>query len=75
MERAKLLILQTECALFFEENPYAFETVKGLATRLGRPVEDLESVLENLTHLCILRKTGDGLHAYYQYIEPQILSV
>lgn len=71
MNAAKLLLIQTECTLFFEENRFAIETERGLAMRLGRKAEDLAIVLEMLTAKSILQKSGEGEFTYYRYQLPK----
>jgi hypothetical protein len=62
--------LQIECTLFFQENPYTFETLEGLAVRLGRNLEDLRPVLDNLVESSILEVIGSGAQSIYRYIQP-----
>lgn len=62
--------LQVECTYFFEENPYAMETVQSLATRLGRSAEYLEAVLQELVSLTILSRVGAGEESIYRYNQP-----
>ncbi|MFC5986140.1 hypothetical protein ACFPXP_06805 [Marinicrinis lubricantis] len=73
MSQARLLSLQAECSLYFEENPYSIENEQGLALRLGRRREDLMPVLERLTSLSILQRVGEGEHAYYKYNQPDVI--
>jgi hypothetical protein len=61
------LPIQEEVTSFFEENPFAYETIAGLSLRLGRNVTDLESGLNKLVSLAILKKMGDGARAIYCY--------
>lgn len=74
MEKTELLPLQMECTLFFQENPHTFETVGGIALRLGRKPEDIGPILDNLVALSILEKIGDGDNAIFRYIQPEIMS-
>lgn len=67
------MLLQVECTYFFEENPYAIETKKSLALRLGRSADDLEPVLNNLVSLTILTRSGDGEDSIYRYNRPMII--
>lgn len=67
------LMLQTECTLFFEENPYTFETVAGLATRLGRKEEHIQPVLDLLVRLSILSQLGTEGRAIYHYNQPDTM--
>jgi hypothetical protein len=69
------LMLQTECTLFFEENPYALETVEGLANRLGRKIEHIQPVLERLVQLSILSQVGVQKHVLYRYSQPDSLEI
>ncbi|MEG9295806.1 hypothetical protein V6B33_05050 [Mangrovibacillus sp. Mu-81] len=62
--------LQIECTLFFQENPYTFETLEGLAVRLGRNLEDLRPVLDALVENTILEVIGTGAQSIYRYIQP-----
>jgi hypothetical protein len=66
------LMLRTECNLFFQENPYAYETIEGLAIRLGRKADHLRPIVEELVSLSILEKIGDGERSIFRYIEPEI---
>ncbi|GAB7389250.1 hypothetical protein BSNK01_30880 [Bacillaceae bacterium] len=66
------LIIQTECLLFFEENPHAYETAEGLAWRLGRKVEHIQPVLKQLVELSILSQIGTGERALYRYSQPDV---
>lgn len=72
MESSKFLPLQMECTLFFQENPYAFETVDGLALRLGRKVEHLVPVLKYLVSTSILEEITNGDNPIYHYVQPDI---
>nr|WP_275980361.1 hypothetical protein [Halalkalibacter alkaliphilus] len=56
--------------MFFQENPYAYETVKGLAARLGRNTDDLMGVLDQLVSTMVLEVIGTGESAIYRYIQP-----
>ncbi|QOY36678.1 hypothetical protein AWH56_003110 [Anaerobacillus isosaccharinicus] len=62
--------LQVECTMFFQENPYAYETVQGLEIRLGRKAEDLSVVLSQLVDSMILEIIGTGESAIYRYVQP-----
>lgn len=73
MSQAKLLSLQAECLLFFEQNPYTIENEEGISIRLGRNLQDLSSVLERLTELSILQRMGEGEEAYYRYNLPEVM--
>lgn len=64
------LKVQTECSLFFEENPYAYETVDGLADRLGRRSEHILPALNQLVALSILEQIGTEENALYHYLQP-----
>ncbi len=70
-----LSTLQIECTMFFQENPYTFETLDGLSIRLGRNQEDLRPVLENLVSNSILEIIGTGERAIYRYIQPQLMDI
>lgn len=65
-------MLRTECNLFFQENPYTYETTQGLAVRLGRKADHLKPILEELVSLSILEKVGEGERSIFRYIEPAI---
>lgn len=69
MERS-LMMLQVECTYFFEENPFALETLESLATRLGRSVDDLIPVLDRLVELTVLTRIGSGDQSVYRYNRP-----
>lgn len=62
--------LQIECTLFFQENPYTFETLNGIALRLGRSPEDIKLAIEHLMSISILEMIGEGEQAIYRYIAP-----
>lgn len=64
--------LQLECTLFFERNPYALETVRGLAKKLGRSELALEAVVERMSRLLILVRIGEGERAIYTYHAPAV---
>lgn len=67
------ITLQVECTFFFEENPYAMETMQSLASRLGRSVEHLQPILNHLVELTILSKIGEGEESIYKYNQPMIM--
>lgn len=64
------LLIQTECAVFFEENPYALETVESLADRLGRKAEHLRPVLDQLVQRLIVARVASGGQTLYRYSQP-----
>jgi hypothetical protein len=64
------MMLQVECTYFFEENPFALETLESLATRLGRSVDDLIPVLDRLVELTVLTRIGSGDQSVYRYNRP-----
>lgn len=66
------LMVQTECTLFFEENPYAIETAEGLADRLGRKLDYIQPVLDHLVQLSILSQIDTGSSPLYRYCQPDI---
>jgi len=70
MKENELLTLRIECTLFFQGNPFAYETEEGLALRTGRKVEHLKPVLTELVNSSILEKLGEGDGAIYRYAEP-----
>lgn len=67
--------LQVECTMFFQENPYTYETLDGLAIRIGRKPEELSPVLEILVESSILEVIGVGQQAIYRYIQPSIMGI
>ncbi|MDQ0255672.1 hypothetical protein J2S74_003054 [Evansella vedderi] len=71
MESIQINPLTVECTLFFQENPYTFETLSGLGTRLGRKPEDLRPVLDELVTNTILEIMGTGDNAIYRYNQPK----
>ncbi|HEX7064523.1 MAG TPA: hypothetical protein VF199_05585 [Bacillales bacterium] len=73
MKKTNQLALQTECTWFFQQNPFAYETAKGLSVRLGRKTEHLLPILEELVSLSIIEKIGDGEGALFHYNEPVII--
>ncbi len=70
MEYFHLNPLHVECTVFFQENPYTFETIEGIAIRLGRHSEDLRPVLDQLVAGEILEIIGDGQQSIYRYVQP-----
>ncbi len=63
--------IELECISFFEENLYTFETLEGLAVRIGRKKEDIQMVLNKLVELAIVERIGNqGQHSVYRYIKP-----
>ncbi|MDC3414990.1 hypothetical protein NC797_15305 [Aquibacillus sp. 3ASR75-11] len=66
--------LQLECTLYFEKNPYAYETIEGLALRLGREPSDLSPIVQHLVSLDIIEALGEGDSAIYHYNQPKIAS-
>ncbi len=64
------ILLQTECTLFFEENPQALETVEGISQRLGRRPEDLQPILELMVSRSIVSRVGVGHKALFRYSVP-----
>ncbi|MFC4401667.1 hypothetical protein [Gracilibacillus xinjiangensis] len=69
-----MLPLRLECTLYFENNPYAYETVNGLSMRLGRNPSDLVTILQQLVSLNILEIIGEGDFAIYHYKQPNFIS-
>jgi DNA-binding CsgD family transcriptional regulator/ligand-binding sensor protein len=67
--------LQVECTMFFQENPYTFETIDGLAIRLGRNLDDLRPIIEQLVAHKILETIGGGYQTIYRYIQPVMVEV
>ncbi|ADU30485.1 hypothetical protein [Evansella cellulosilytica] len=72
MEPLNFNPLEVECTIFFQENPYSYETLHGLGRRLGRNPIDLQPVLEKLVHSTILEMIGEGDSAIYRYVQPKI---
>ncbi|WEG12475.1 hypothetical protein PU629_20630 [Pullulanibacillus sp. KACC 23026] len=68
------LLLQVECTYFFEENPFAMETLESLASRLGRSTEHLKPIINSLVALSILTEIESGNDSIYRYNQPNILS-
>jgi hypothetical protein len=66
------IYLGIECTLFFEENPYTFDSLEGIAYRLGRKQEHLKPILNRLVMQAILIRVGEGNQAIYQYVQPEI---
>jgi predicted transcriptional regulator len=70
-QHPELYSIELECISFFEENLYTFETLEGLALRIGRQKEDLELVLNKLVDLAIVERIGiQGQPFVYRYIKP-----
>jgi hypothetical protein len=70
MTEESILKLQVECVIFFQNNPYALESIEGISLRLGRNVEHLEAIVLRLVSLSILEKIGNGPRSIYRYIPP-----
>ncbi|WP_134685440.1 hypothetical protein [Brevibacillus migulae] len=75
MSDSYIVPLQMECTLFFQMNPHAYETLDGLALRLGRTPEHLDQVLQKLVTLSILKRMGEGERAIYSYNQPDMIHV
>ncbi|MEB1807279.1 MAG: hypothetical protein LPK26_08245 [Bacillaceae bacterium] len=73
MESFHISPLQVEITIFFQENPYTFETINGLALRLGRKSEDLHFILQQLVDNRILEVIGTGENTIYRYIQPNLI--
>lgn len=67
--------LQIECTMFFQENPYTFETLDGLSIRLGRNLEDLRPILDILVRNSILEVIGTDDRAIYRYVQPLSIEI
>lgn len=72
MDHSNEWLLRMECTLFFQSNPFTYETVEGLARRLGRTAEALYTALDYLTERSILHKIGEGAEAVYHYVQPDM---
>ncbi len=70
MKEEIVLKLQVECVMFFQNNPYALESIEGLSLRLGREIEHLEAIVLRLVSLAILERIGNGSRSIYRYIPP-----
>jgi hypothetical protein len=70
MKEETALKLQVECVMFFQNNPYALESIEGLSLRLGRNAEHLEAILLRLVSLAILERIVNGPRSIYRYIPP-----
>ncbi|RLL47026.1 hypothetical protein D8M04_07490 [Oceanobacillus piezotolerans] len=66
--------LQMECTMLFQSNPYMIETPEGISVRLGRKVEDILPVIDQLCNQGILQRLGDELTPLYRYQEPVIIT-
>ncbi len=66
------IMLRIECTLFFQENPYTFDNIEGLANRIGRKHEQLQPILNLLVSQSIIMRVGEGHNAIYQYVQPEI---
>lgn len=65
-----VILIQMECMLFFEANPFALETISSLSVRLGRGKDSIIKVMERLTELSLVEKFGDGETAIFRYKAP-----
>lgn len=72
MDHESELALRIECTLFFQANPFTFETVEGLALRMGRTVQALLPTLNYLSERNIVEKIESGDQIIYRYIQPDI---
>ncbi|WP_379137363.1 hypothetical protein [Paenibacillus sp. sgz500958] len=65
------ILLQIECTLFFQQNPYAFHTIEGLAIHIGRSKELLEEVLMVLCEKEIVEAVRERDGILYRYRSPE----
>lgn len=72
MDEQNKLTIALECTAFFQQNPYTLETADGIALRIGRKLADIEPVLRNMTSRGFLQQDGEGSHAIYSYILPDV---
>jgi hypothetical protein len=61
--------------LFFQQNPFAVDTARGLAVRLGRKVEHVEPVLDRLVDLAILVRVQEGEVTVYRFTHPDATTI
>ena len=66
--------LQMECTMLFQSNPYMIETPEGISVRLGRKVEDILPIIDQLSIQGILQRLGDETSPLYRYQEPIIIT-
>ncbi|GEO24708.1 hypothetical protein AAC03nite_04930 [Alicyclobacillus acidoterrestris] len=64
--------IRKECTLFFAENPYTYETVEGVAHRIGRKMEHVQPALDELVQISILEQISAGAHTLYRYQKPDM---
>lgn len=67
------LVLTTEIALFFQNNPFTVESAEGLALKLGRKTEHVRSALELLVKKQLL--THDPNDGLFMYVVPFIAAL
>jgi hypothetical protein len=70
-----LLQLKMECTRFFIENPYAYESLDGLAIRVGRKPESLIPVIDEMIVQEILESIHSGKQKIYHYKKPNEYSI
>ncbi|WP_053220248.1 hypothetical protein [Virgibacillus senegalensis] len=70
----KMLQLQLETTLYFENNPNVLETVEGLSRKLERNTPDLAEILNHLVTLKILDVQREGDSVVYFYNQPKLVS-
>lgn len=58
-------IVRLELLAFFQANPYTRDTVKGLSTRLHRPIHQIQEAAVSLAALGILVTSGNK-HTVYR---------
>lgn len=75
MDEQNKLTIALECTVFFQQNPFTLETADGIAMRIGRKLADIEPVLRNMTLKGFLLRDGEGSHAIYSYILPDVCVV
>jgi hypothetical protein len=64
-------LVGVDIATFFVQNPYTCDSAQSLAERIGRPVEDVEPVLEGFAEASLLHTVDlDGLRIYELTSEP-----
>ncbi|WP_067728963.1 hypothetical protein [Oceanobacillus damuensis] len=73
MVSKELVPLQMECTLLFQSNPYMIETAEGISKKLGRKVDDILPIIDQLENQGILQMLGDEFSPLYRYKEPKII--
>lgn len=64
--------VRLEVTLHFQRNPFARESARAVALRLGRPAELVAHALERLVEQAVLERRGRGPQTLYRYRGPYL---